>query len=61
LLLPEAELRRGLKNVPESDHALVRDAVRLGAHVFLTGDPGVLACRDHLLPFGLLIARLSVA
>jgi hypothetical protein len=32
------------------------DAVELDAHVFLTRDRGVLACKQGLRPFGLLIA-----
>ncbi len=56
LVLPKSELNRALAQVPFEDRALVRDAVELGAHVFLTRDRGVLACRDGLLPFGLIIA-----
>jgi hypothetical protein len=47
---------RVLGQVPIEDRPLVADAVAVGAHVFLTRDRGVLACRRALRPFGLLIA-----
>jgi hypothetical protein len=50
------ELTRVLDRVPGSDQPLIRDAVHLGAHVFLTRDKGLLKCRPDLLPFGLLLA-----
>jgi hypothetical protein len=56
LILPRGELSRALERLPSSDRALIRDAVDLGAHVFLTRDKGVLNCRQELLPFGLLLA-----
>jgi len=46
---------RVLGQVPAEDRPLVADAVELDAHVFLTRDRGVLACRQALRPFGLLI------
>jgi hypothetical protein len=49
-------LRRVLAQVPSTDRPLVADAVELDAHVFLTRDRGVLACKQGLRPFGLLIA-----
>jgi hypothetical protein len=56
LLLPERELHRAVEAVPSgADRALVTDAALFGAHVFLTRDARVLACRDVLRPFGLLI------
>jgi hypothetical protein len=45
-----------LARVPSTDRPLVADAVALGAHVFMTRDRGVLACRQALRPFGLFIA-----
>lgn len=45
-----------LDRVPATDRPLVRDAVELGAHVFLTRDKRLLKCRRELVPFGLLIA-----
>lgn len=56
LILPRDELDNALKQIPMSDQALVRDAARFGAHVFLTRDKGVLACRRYLRPFGLLLS-----
>lgn len=47
---------RVLGRVPGEDRPFVADAVELDAHVFLTRDRGVLACRQALRPFGLLIA-----
>jgi hypothetical protein len=46
----------GFRRVPAEDRPLIADAVGLDAHVFLTRDRGVLACRQALRPFGLLIA-----
>jgi hypothetical protein len=51
-----AGFRGVLARVPAEDRPLVADAVELDAHVFLTRDRGVLACRQALRPFGLLIA-----
>jgi hypothetical protein len=51
-----AGFRGVLGQVPAEDRPLVADAVELDAHVFLTRDRGVLACRQALRPFGLLIA-----
>jgi len=51
-----AGFRGVLGRVPAEDRPLVADAVELDAHVFLTRDRGVLACRQALRPFGLLIA-----
>jgi hypothetical protein len=48
--------RQVLAQVPSTDRPLVADAVHLDAHVFLTRDQGVLACKQGLRPFGLLIA-----
>lgn len=55
--LPEAHLDFALSHISgDMDRALVRDAVDLRAHVFLTRDAQVLACAEHLKAFGLLIA-----
>jgi hypothetical protein len=48
--------RRVLAQVPVEDRPLVADAVGFDAHVFLTRDRGVIACRQALRPFGMLIA-----
>jgi hypothetical protein len=57
LVLPDRELQRVLRCVPEGgDRLLVQAAVRRRAHVFLTRDKNVLACRHGLKPFGLLLA-----
>lgn len=57
LILPPGELDRALRDVPAGgDRALVGDAVRLGAHVFLTTDKGILRCRDKFRAFGLVLA-----
>jgi hypothetical protein len=59
LLPPNVGLRQILAGVPTTDRALVADAIALGAHVFMTRDRGVLACRQALRPFGLLLASPS--
>lgn len=57
LVRPESELERALARIPVGgDRALVREAVKLRAHVFLTTDKKVLKRRDDLLSFGLLLA-----
>jgi hypothetical protein len=57
LILPEAMLERAASQLPEGyDRALVSSAARLGLHVFLTRDKGILRHRDALRPFGLLLA-----
>jgi hypothetical protein len=57
LILPDRELQRVLRCVPEGgDRMLVQAAVRRRAHIFLTRDKKVLACKDSLKPFGLLLA-----
>jgi hypothetical protein len=68
LLKGNAGFRRVLSRIPAEDRPFVADAVELDAHVFLTRDRGVLACRQALRAFGLLIAtpgdlleQLSVA
>lgn len=52
----EQALTRVLDGIPATDQPLIRDAVHLGAHVFLTRDKRLLRCRRDVLPFGLLIA-----
>jgi hypothetical protein len=57
LILPDSELNRATDKVPAGyDRKLVQAAARYGAHVFLTGDRGVLRSRNALRPFGLLLA-----
>jgi hypothetical protein len=57
LWLPDDELVRALSSIPgRLDRALVGDAVKLGAHVFLTRDKQVLAAARQLRPFGLHVA-----
>ena len=54
LWLPDDELAWALSTVPGSlDRALVHDAVKLGAHVFLTRDKQVLGTARHFRRFGL--------
>ena len=50
-------LERALAALPPGfDSVLVEDALRLGAHVFLTRDGGVLKCRDEFVPLRICIA-----
>ena len=57
LVLPESMLERAVAQVPAGfDRALVSTAARLGLHVFMTRDKGILRNRDTLKPFGLLLA-----
>jgi hypothetical protein len=57
LILPEPMLQRAVAKIPPGfDRALVNSAARLGLHVFLTRDKGILSHRDALRPFGLLLA-----
>ena len=42
--------------MPSTDRPLVADAVHLDAHLFLAKDQGILAYKQGLRPFGLLIA-----
>ena len=50
-------LERAVAQVPAGfDRALVSTAARLGLHVFMTRDKGILRNRDTLKPFGLLLA-----
>ena len=57
LVLPERMLERAVSEIPPGfDRALVSSASRLGLHVFLTRDKGILRHRNALRPFGLLLA-----
>jgi hypothetical protein len=57
LVLAESMLERAVAEVPAgSDRALISTAARLGLHVFMTRDKGILRSRGTLRPFGLLIA-----
>jgi hypothetical protein len=57
LVLPERMLERAVSEIPPGfDRALVSSAARMGLHVFLTRDKGILRHRDALRPFGLLLA-----
>lgn len=54
LWLPGDELAHALSRIAgQLDRALVHDAARLGAHVFLTRDQQVLAAARHFTVFGL--------
>ncbi|AZS42343.1 hypothetical protein CVS54_03706 [Microbacterium oxydans] len=56
LLLPRSALQNALAMVPAgNDRRLVAEAVQSRLHVFLTRDKGVLAAKEALRPFGLLI------
>ena len=60
LILPETELTRALAQMPQgADRGLVEEAVRTGAHVFMTRDNRVLKSHSALRPFGLLVASPS--
>ena len=57
LVLPERMLEQAVSEIPPGfDRALVSSAARMGLHVFLTRDKGILRHRDALRPFGLLLA-----
>lgn len=57
LILPERQLARALEQLPEgADRELVSEAVRSGAHVFMTRDRPLLKAQAVMRPFGLLIA-----
>lgn len=57
LLLPDSALAAAVAGVTTGgDRALVEQAVRAGAHVFLTRDKGVLSGAHALRSFGLVIA-----
>jgi hypothetical protein len=56
-VLPEKMLERAVSEIPPGfDRALVSSATRMGLHVFLTRDKGILRHRDTLRPFGLFLA-----
>jgi hypothetical protein len=57
LVLPASELARALELLPKgADRELVSEAVRSGAHVFMTRDRALLRTQAVMRPFGLLIA-----
>lgn len=56
LVPPDGELQHALGRVPSTDRHLVSEAVRMGAHVFLTRDKGVIRAGEFLRPFGILLA-----
>lgn len=57
LILPERELTRALEQLPKgADRELVAEAVRSGAHVFMTRDRTLLKAKTVMRPFGLLLA-----
>jgi hypothetical protein len=57
LLLPESAIAQALRQLPAGqDTELVDEALRLGAHVFMTRDRGLLKSQAVVRPYGLRIA-----
>ncbi|WP_405147670.1 hypothetical protein OG589_08455 [Sphaerisporangium sp. NBC_01403] len=57
LILPDSLLEDAVANLPQGfDRTLVRSAARMGIHVFMTMDKGILRQRAALKSFGLLLA-----
>lgn len=58
LFLPDGALLEAVARVPAGgDRTLVEQAVRAGAHVFLTRDEGVVRAAPALRPFRLVLAK----
>lgn len=57
LILPDSLLENAVANLPQGfDRTLVASAARMGMHVFMTMDKGILRQRAALKSFGLLLA-----
>ncbi|MFF4239045.1 hypothetical protein ACFYYL_24515 [Actinomadura geliboluensis] len=57
LVLPDSLLEDAATNVPQGfDRILVTSAARMGIHVFMTMDKGILKQRETFRSFGLLLA-----
>ncbi|MEU8270770.1 hypothetical protein AB0B89_26890 [Sphaerisporangium sp. NPDC049002] len=57
LILPDSLLEDAVANLPQGfDRMLVRSVARMGIHVFMTMDKGILRQRAALKSFGLLLA-----